>query len=205
MAKKEEDKKSEDQVTFTEEQLQIVNKLIEKGVARSKEISGSTNSDGISVYGQRDPKSVDTVNVKRYDGKFVVGFKNLQKDPMKKDTPKYIRYDFDPVRKLNEQPFITLLLSDNGKDIEEKEVSLGDYYRNREYFQADVVEMKEEEVVQDHGILSSSGDMAREIDDKGQPVRRSNVKAQTRRIERRFVVDLPGFKDKVEFISDFLA
>lgn len=195
MAKEQEEKEAK----FTPEQLAIVNDMIAKSV-RSSSIE---KDSAVSVYGQRDPKSIETVNVKRMLGKFVLGFKDVQNDPLKK-VPKYIKYQFDPIRKLNDQPYITLILSSDGKDIEEKEVIISDYYNQRDSFQAKVVDIKIEKTVQDHGYLGSSS-VAREIDGKGNILNRVKVKAESVKEVRTFYVELPGFSEPVKFIEDFLA
>lgn len=193
---------AKENVTFSPEQLAVVNDLIAKSVRSS---SREGQNSAISVYGQRDPKSIESVNVKRMFGKFVVGFKNLQNDPMRMDVPKYLRYGVDPFRKLDNQPFITLLLSNDGEEIEEKEVLLTDYYRDRETFQAKVVEIKVNKDIQDHGLLGRSGNMAREVDDKGRLVMHSAVKAESVKETRTYFAELPGFNKPVEFNQDFLA
>lgn len=196
----EEKEKEKVEARFTPEQLAIVNDLIAKTV-RSSAIE---KDGGVSVYGQRDPKSIETVNVKRIFGKFVIGFKDVQSDPLKK-VPKYIKYQFDPIRKLNDQPYITLMLTENGKDIEEKEVIISEYYNGRESYQAKVVDIKVEQKIEDHGYLGNSNSMAREIDGKGNILARTKVKAESVKETRRFFVELPGFSKPVEFLEDFLA
>lgn len=187
------------ETTFTAEQLAVVNEMIAKSV-RSSAIN---ESSGVSVYGQRDPKSIESVNVKRMFGKFVIGFKDVQDDPLKK-TPKYIKYQFDPIRKIHNQPYIVLLLSNNGKDIEEKEVIISDYYDLRENYQAKIIDIKVEKTIEDHGYLGNSN-MAREIDGKGNVVSNNKVKAESIKETRKFYVELPGFAEPVEFLQDFFA
>ena len=63
-------------VPFTAEQMDIVRSMIEE----VKENSKSQSPNNISMYNLRDITAIETVNVKRYDGKFVLGFKNHQKD-----------------------------------------------------------------------------------------------------------------------------
>jgi hypothetical protein len=188
------------EVTFTAEQLAAVNEMIAKSM---KQNNNPAVDNGVSVYGQRDPKSIESVNVKRIFGKFVLGFKDVQNDPLKK-TAQYISYQFDPIRKLNNQAYLTLLLSNDGKDIEEKEIIISDYYYNREYYQAKVVDIEVNKEIQDHGYLGNSA-MAREIDGKGNVIQRPKIKAESVKETRRFLVELPGFEKNVWFIEDFLA
>jgi len=187
-------------IKFTPDQLSAINSMISAAVRSSAQ----TGNDPISVYGQRDPKSIERVNVKRMFGKFVVGFKNVQNDPMRKD-PKYISYEFDPIRKLDHQPYITLFLSEDGKNIEEKKVLHTDYYCDREKFEAKVLDIKINKEIKDNGILGSRGSYAPEIDDKGNVITRTKVKAEYVEQKRIFFVELPGFDKPVEFIEDFLA
>lgn len=191
-------KKKASEVTFTQEQINIVNQLIEK--AASKNTGGD---DAISVYAQRDPKKVETVNVRRFDGKFVIGFKDVQNDPMK-NTPKYVTYKFDPIRKKDKQPYIVLLLTNDGEEIEEREVILTDYMSSRDKYEAKVVEIKKDEKIKDHGMLGGTS-MARSIDEKGNVIPRVSVKAESKKVTREFVVELPGFSEPVTFKEDFLA
>jgi len=186
-------------VAFSQEQLAIVNSMIAQAVRSSARTDSS-----VSVYGQRDPKSIERVNVKRMNGKFVIGFKNLQNDPLRMDVPKYLEYKFDPIRKLNEQPFITLILSD-GKETEEKEILLADYYRHRDYFEAKVTDIKVEKEVVDDGVLGRGGNTAREVDEKNNPVARTKIKAESIKEKRTYMVELPGFEKSIAFNQDFLA
>lgn len=188
-------------VTFSAEQLAAVNALIEKAVRSSRQDDDSGNK-AISVYGMRDPKTIETVNVRRFDGKFVIGFKNHQKDSFKKE-PQYIVYKPDPIRKLNREPYITLILSD-GKETEEREVLLIDYYeQRRDSYQAKVVDIKVEKIIDDHGRLGTTPGMAKEVDASGKPIIRNTIKAESMREKRTFLVELPGFDKPVEFLDDF--
>lgn len=212
MAKKNEIKNTEEEtpvnthispdIKFSPEQLAAINGMISEAVRSSAQTGNS--SSAVSVYGQRDPKSIERVNVKRMFGKFVLGFKDMQNDPMKK-VPKYLTYEFDPIRKLDAQPYITLLLSNDGKDIEERKVMLTDYYRDREKFEAKVVDIKVKKTIKDDGILGSRGSFAAEVDDKNNPITRSKIKAESVIETRTFMVELPGFSEPVEFIQDFFA
>lgn len=190
-------------IKFSPEQLAAINEMISSAV-RSSAQTGNSNSP-LSVYGQRDPKSIERVNVKRMFGKFVLGFKDVQNDLMKSHIPKYLTYEFDPIRKLDQQPYITLLLSNDGVDVEEKKILLTDYYRDREKFEAKVVDIKVKKTIKDDGILGSRGSFAVEVDDKNNPITRSKIKAESIVETRTFMVELPGFKEPVEFIQDFLA
>lgn len=186
-------------VSFSSEQLSVVNKMIQEAIK-----GNASPNDPVSVYNLRDPKKIETVNVRRFEAKFVVGFKNVQKDPMKA-KPKYITLDVDPIRKLTQEPYITLLLSDDGVDIEERKVLLVDYMANRDVYQADVLEIRDKEIIHDHGILGNRGAMGIAVNEKYEAEPRPTMKAQSKSIQRSFVVQLPGFKEKSVFISDFLA
>ncbi len=189
----------EEEVSFSSKQMDIVNKMIQDA------IKGTANpNDPISVYDMRDPKKIETVNVRRYDAKFVMGFENFQKDPMKA-KPRYITLDVDPIRKLPNEPYLTLLLSADGKTIEKRKVMLVDYMAQRDVYVAKVLEVKEKEIIRDHGILGNRGSMGIAVDEKYNPEPRLTMKAQTKSVERSFVVQLPEFSGTTEFISDFLA
>ena len=190
-------------VSFTPEQLDLVQKMIEAS-------KSSDNTRGvISRYTDvRDSKSVDNVNVSRFDGKFVIGFKDLNTDPYKK-AARYSESKFDIKRKLNDQPFVTLLLStgDDAKT-EEKEVSLVEYMDNREKVECKVSSIKESVIIDDKGLLgrqSAGGISAGSVDDDGNFLKPVSVRAEVKRIERVIMVEVPGFKKPVKFIEAFLA
>lgn len=187
-------------VAFSKEQMEIIQSMLSE--VRNNSTRGGV--DPISMYNQRDPKSIESVNVRRIDGMFVLGFKNFQKDSFKK-KPQYLIYKADPTRGLFKEPFITLLLSSDGVDFVEKEMMLVDYMNEREYYKAPVKEVKLKKIIEDHGVLGSSGEYAVAINDKGIPEARQTILAQTEREERTFIVELPGFEKPVEFIADFLA
>lgn len=190
-------------VPFTAEQMEIIQKMM----SDVRESSRNSVPDAISMYNLRDPKAIETVNVKRIDGMFVLGFKNFQNDPYKK-KPKYLKYKKDEVRGLLNEPFITLLLSDGSqKEPIEKEMLLLDYVvqGKQDQFRAKVLDVRKKEVIEDHGFLGSSGEFAVAVDEKGIPEKRPTLLAQTKHEERVFVVELPGFDKPVEFIPDFLA
>lgn len=182
-------------VSFTPEQMGFINEMI----ARNSKQQRSPN-EAYSVYGQRDPQSIDTVNVKRFDGKFVIGFKNLQNDIYKKHIPKYVENDFDPISQLRSQPFITLILSDGVEEVEKK-VRLLDYYDNRDRFDAKVLKIERKTVIEDHGTLGSSS-LAVEIGADGKPVTRPSLKQETKHEVMVFHVELPGFDEPVLFNND---
>lgn len=167
----------------------------------------SSQNEGFSVYGQRDPKKIETVNVRQMDGKFVVGFKNHQKNPYKKDVTKYTTMEFDPMIQKPNQPFITLLLSDGSEDekgnlvIEEKHVRLLDYVENRDTYVAKVSKAEKKEVIDNFGILGGHA-MASEIDAKGNKVSYPSVNKETKKEILTFYVELPGFSKPVEFVND---
>ena len=197
MAKEEKNKTS---IPFNAEQMEIINQMI----SQVKESSSRNGADAVSVYNTRDPKSIESVNVRQINGKFVIGFKNLQQNKFK-NTPLWLTYKDDKIRGLTREPFITLILSENGKDKEELEMMLVDYVTTRDTFKAKCINVEVKEIVEDHGVLGSTGEYAVSVDDKGLPTSRPSVLAQTKREERVFTVELPGFESPVEFISDFLA
>lgn len=192
-------------VTFSPEQITLINAMFEE---RLKGEKSSRGPNGISMYALRDPKSIETIRVSRFDGKWVIGYKDLQTDPYKK-TVQYLRYGVDPIRKLFNEPFITLLLTSDGKKIEEKEVMLITYMDNRErenpICKVKVMEVKSKPVIHDHGILGSGGTFAVAIDEKGKPENRPTILAQSKSVELSFVAQPEGFKEPYEFSSDFLS
>lgn len=187
-------------VTITPELMSVIDGIVESRLKSAK--SSDSSNDPVSVYGFRDPKSIETVNVKRIFGKFVIGFKNIQNDPLKSHIPKYISYQLDPIRKLANQPYLTLILSSGDGDIEEKDILLSDYYNERESFKANIVETKENTKIVSTGLLGRGGEFAREVDDKGAPVQRSAIKAEVELKSKVFLVELPGFAEPVEFNDD---
>jgi hypothetical protein len=188
-------------VAFSAEQMEVIQSLI----VEARNDSSNRRSDAISMYNMRDPKAIESVNVKRYNGMFVIGFKNHQSDPMKK-APKWLQYKADPTRGLFKEPYITLILQADGKtEIEEKEIMLIDYMNDREFFQAKCLEVKVKKDIKQYGYLGQSPDYAPEVDDKGVPVVRSKVLAEVETEIRVFMVELPGFDAPVEFIADVLA
>jgi|SRR6187551_2751 len=192
-------------VAFTAEQMMVIQQMLDDV---KKDNRDSRRPDAVSMYNLRDPKSIESVWVKRIDGMYVMGYKNFQNDPFKKDKPKYYVLKKDEARGLNQEPFVTVRLqADENSEVIEKEMSLVDLVtegkRNR--VEAKVVEIKEKEVVLDHGILGSKGEYAGEVDDKNKPIVRATVLAQTKHTERIFYVKLEGFSKPVEFIADFLS
>lgn len=187
-------------VSFTPEQLDLVQKMIEAS-------KSTTNTRGVvSRYTNvRDPKEISTVNVSRFDNMFVIGFKDYNNDPYKK-APKYSINQLDVQRNLKNQPFVTLILSD-GKDTVEKEVSLISYMDNRDKVVCNVVNIINKEIIDDKGLLGRQGSsgMAGAIDDKGNPLQPISVKAEIKRVERTYLVEVPGFDEPVAFIEAFLA
>lgn len=206
MAKDEKEKTGEGvkaaTVSFTPEQLDLVQKMIEASKG-----NGTSTRGAISRYSDvRDPKSIETVNVSRFDGKWVLGFKDLNIDAYRK-TPKYSENKLDIIRKLPDQPFVTLLLSSDGKETVEKEVSLVDYMNNREKVQCKVEKVFKKEIIDDKGLLGRQGSsgVAGAIDDNGNLLTPTAIKAEVMRVELTFLVEIPGFTKPVEFIEAFLA
>ena len=191
-------------VTFTPDQIELVNKMLEERIKGLNTKQDNPNSP-VSLYNMRDPKEIKTVSVSRFDGKWVIGFKNLQTDTFKKHIPLYLRYGINVERKLNREPYVTLLLSTDGKKIEEKEVMLIDYMEYRDKVNVPVIKVNTKEVIHDHGILGRTGQFAVAIDDKGNPESRPTIMAQSKTVERTFEVQLEGFEDTTTFITDFLG
>lgn len=186
-------------IGFSPEQMELVRSMIDAA-------KGSGERGSVSRYTDvRDPKKLETVKVSRFDNKFVLGFKDLNIDPYRK-APKYSENKLDLVRKLPDQPFVTLILSDGGEQTE-KEVSLIDYMNNREQVQCKVAGVKEKEVIDDKGILGrqGGGGYASAVDGDGKLVHSVAVKAEVKRIERNILVEVPGFDEPVSFIEAFLA
>lgn len=207
MAKKDE-KTGEDIVAstvgFTPEQMDLVTKMIEAS-------KSTRNERGVvSRYSDvRDPKSITKVKVSRFDGKFVLGFKDLNTDPYRK-APKYCENKLDLLRKLPDQPFVTLLLSAGEDDeITEKEVSLITYMDNRSKEECDVDHIEETTFIDDKGLLGryagGPGVSVGAIDDMGKFTTPVQVKAEVKRVERVYFVKVPGFEKPVSFIEAFLA
>lgn len=196
-------------VTFTPEQIDVISQMFKEHTA-SVQNSGrrGDSPNAVSMYNVRDSKSIETVKVNRFDNgtgmKWVIGYKNLQNDKYKK-TPKYLRYGIDPIRKLHNEPYITLLLSDNGEETVEKEVMLVDYMQNRDQKDIPVVNIKIESVINDHGVLGSRGEYAGLINEKGNLEARPTILAQSKSEIRVFTVQLPDFPTTTDFSTDFLG
>lgn len=187
-------------VTFTPEQMEVIQQIV-------KQSQGRGIGQPISVYGQRDPRKIQTVKVSNFDGKFVVGFKDLNTNPYKKE-PKYSVMKQDAVRGFTKpEPFVTLMLSSNGTEIEELTLPLVDFMDQRMKIEVPVIHMEEQEVIEDHGLLGQRNDeMAIGIDDSGKPLQRVAIKQESKKVIQKFYVQIPGFAHPVEFIgSDFLA
>ena len=192
-------------VAFSPEQMELVQQLI----SASKEPTNERGQSAISRFTDvRDPKEIMTCPVYRFDGKFVIGFKDLNQDPYRK-APKYSEAKLDINRGLKDQPFVTLLLSNDGVNIQEKEVPLIDYVNNRmkvEIPKGDF-EIKSRDVIRDYGIIGRGGGgaFAQDVAGSGQPITPMKVKAETKETERTFIVKLPGFEKPVTYIEAFLA
>lgn len=186
---------------LNQDQLDYLFKMLEQ----SKNTGSQGN--GFSVYGQRDPRKIETVNVKRFEGKFVVGFVDFQNDPFKKHVPKYTTVEFDPIRKIDFQPYITLVLSDGSENADgelvttERKVRLLDYVDYRERFDAKVIRIEKKDVIDNYGQLGGHA-MASEIDAKGNKISYPSINKETKREVMTFFVELPGFSKPVEFIND---
>lgn len=195
-------------VTFSKEQIDMIEAMFKSRIDSIKDsLGGSKDSpnSAISMYNLRDPKEIKTVKVNRFDGKWVIGFKDLQTDPYKKHIPKYLRYGIEPIRKLNNEPYVTLLLSNDGKEVVEKEVLLVDYVEYRDQVNVPVIKIEIKEKINDHGILGSSDGFAIAVDEKGKPENRPTILAQSKTVDRIFTVQLEGFDKPSVFITDFLG
>lgn len=206
----EENKKAK--VQFTDEQMAVINDMIKERLNSSKSARPSGHSEGLSVYDARDPKKIESVNVRRFDGKFVIGFVDHSNGQSKK--PKYIltKSDGSPDNKRGGLPYITLILADGETDskgklkTEEKEILLTEYMDERKNsYTAKLIDIIEKEEVIDTGFLGRNGTFAGEVDSENKPVTRSKIKAQYKMLTRVFIVELPGFVDPVELKEDFVA
>lgn len=189
-------------ITFSPEQLDLVQKMIEASKSTS-----NNDRTSISRYTNiRDPKSIEQVNVSRFDGMFVVGFKDLNNDAYRK-VPKYSENKLDISRKLPDQPFVTLLLSNDGEKIVEKEVSLINYMDFREKIPCKVVKINKKEIIDDKGLLGQggSGGFAGEVDKDNKIIQNVAVKAEVLREEITVLVEVPGFVEPYLFKEVFLA
>ena len=182
--------------TFTPAQMSAIQDML-------KGLNNKSERSSISMYKDvRDPKKIETVKVSRFDGKFVFGFKDLNSDPYRTE-PKYSESKMDIARKLPDQPFVTLILDDGT----EKEVSLIDYMNNRKQVECKVKEVLSKEIIDDKGILGrqGTGGYAAAIEDNGTVSKPVTIRAEVKRVERTYLVEVPGFEKPVEFIEAFLA
>ncbi len=187
-------------VPFTPEQMEIIQQLVKQTQSRG------TNQP-VSVYGKRDPRDITTVRVSNWEGKFVVGFKDMNNNPWK-SQPKYNVMKQDAVRGFAKpEPFVTLILSSNGTDFEELTLPLVDFMDQRMKIELPVVHVDKQEVIKDHGTLGRRTDeMAVETDGNNRPVAQTNIKMESKEVVMKIYVQIPGFAHPVEFIgSDFLA
>jgi hypothetical protein len=196
----EEEKKGK-AVTFSPEQIKLVNEMI----ANSRKGDENKAPNAISMYNLRDPKEIKTITISRFDGKYVLGFKNLQKDIYKKHLPLYYRMGVEPIRKLNNEPYVTLLLTDDGEKVEEKEVMLVTFTDSRDRVVVPVIKIDEKTITHDHGVLGNGGNYAIAIDEKGNPEQKTSILAQSQSVERVFWAQPEGFKEPHGFITDFLS
>jgi len=186
-------------VPFTESQMAVVQKMIEDTKA------SQSNGGAISVYGKRDPRVITHVKVSVFDGKFVIGFKDLQNNPYV-NIPKYSSVKTDINRKLNNQPFVTLLLSNDGVEIEEREVSLIDFMDSRGRVELEVLKMEKKENIKDHGLLGRpGGSFASGLNDEGGTLSKQSIKAESKELIMKFYVQPEGFAKAIELREDFLA
>lgn len=202
MAEKEIKEIKKSDVPFTSEQMSIIQSMLEQ----ARNSASNRTVDSVSMYNLRDPKSIETVNVNRIDGKFVVGFVNHQKDSFKK-KPQYLVYKpfVHATGLLQKEPYVTLILSEDGETFEEKEMALVDYMAEKDKIKCKVLNIDVKKIVEDHGVLGSSGEFAVAVDSKGLPEARPTILAQTEHEVRVFTVELEGFKKPYDFISDFLG
>lgn len=190
-------------VSFSPEQMDYIQNLI----AQSKE-PNNERGQAISMFSNiRNPKEIMSVPMYRFDGKWMIGYKNLNKDPYRK-MPKYYELKFDLNRKLSDQPYVTLLLSEDGKEITEKEVLVLDYINNRTRVNIEKGNFSiiEKDLISDHGILGrSNGTFADDYSSPTQMATPVKIKMETKTIVRTFIINVPGFEQPVEMIGEFLA
>lgn len=192
-------KRASQDVSFTPEQLAIVQQLIAESKATSKK------DNRISVYGARDPREITHVKVSMFDGKFVIGFKDFQTNPYAKEKKLYQEKPLAE-RGLPKQPFVTLILSDQEGEVSEQEVALIDYMNYRSQIEFPIEKMEKREIIKDHGILGKVGaNVAAGIDAEGKALSKLSLKAESKQLEMVFYVKLPGFDKPVQLTEDTLA
>lgn len=193
-------------VSFTPAQIKVINQMLADRLdaERAGDSTRRSPNNAISMYNLRDPKKIETVKVSRFESKWVVGFKNLQNDPFKKGAA-YLRYGIDPVRKLPREPYVTLMLSADGKNIEEREVLLIDYMDNRDTVDVSVLDVEVKPEIHDHGVLGTPSGYGIAVNEKGNPESRPTILAQSKSEKRTFKVHLEGFAEPTWFITDFLG
>jgi len=199
-------KEKKSNVTFSPEQMDEIQKLI-LGSKNDKDVSNGR--EAISRFtNTRDPKEIVTCPIYRFDGKFVIGFEDYNKDPYRKQ-PKYYDLKLDIHRKLADQPFVTLLLSNDGKEIEKKEVPVIDYVTKRikVIIEKPNFTIENRTRIEGNGIIApgGGGTFAAEMASNGQFVQPALVKMETKHVDRTFIINLPGFDKPVEMIEAFLA
>jgi hypothetical protein len=167
---------------------------------------GEKKNSSLSLYNDvRDIKKIETARLKRFDNKFVIGFKDMNNDPYE-TRPQYTFNKPIMDRKLPNEPHLVLLLSNDGKEVEEKEVALVDYMNYRKDVQVPVLEVIKKEIIEDKGLLGQrGGSSAFEVDGEGKPVSRVAVRKEVRREEVFLVLDVPGFDDTLTINSNFVA
>jgi len=179
---------------FSQEQLAAIAQIVQKSATKSNE--------SVSVYDQRDNKAIETVNVKKFDGEYVIAYKDLNKDPASKKQ-KYTEVELDIFTKKNTE-YITLILSD-GKNEREMKVRLSDLMAERHNrYQAKVLNIEVKKIIDQHGLLGKTG-MANDIDGSGKVISGPAVKAESLREERVFIVEIPGFAAPVRLEEYVLA
>lgn len=185
--------KEKKEITFSPEQLDVVRQMIAEGVKAGTQ----RGQDPTSMYNLRDPLSIETVNVRqsKQDGKFVIGYKDMQQNPFDKAQGIKVFTTYEKVAGKDE-PFLTLLVSSDGVDVEERKIRLDDFMNNYPRFKnVPCLKVEVKEIIDDHGILGASGEYAVGQDDQGKPLARAQIMAQTKRQERTFLIQLPGFKE----------
>lgn len=191
-------------VSFSPEQMEVIQSLI----SASKESTNERGQQAISMFSNvRDPKEIMAVPLYRIDNKFIIGFKNLNQDPYRKNA-KYYELKFDVNRKMADQPYVTLLLSTDGKEIEEKSILVLDYVNNRVKVEIPKGEFKiiSKEVIKDHGIIGrGGGTFAEDYASVNSPAMPVKIKMETKEMQRTFIINVPGFEHPVEMIEEFLA
>lgn len=196
MAKETTTKKKTALEKITPEMLEAIKELL----AQKKD----DGKEGMSIYSDvRDPKKIETARIKRIDGMFVIGFKDVNDDPYE-TRPRYTTEEPYLGRGLKREPHITLLLSKDGETVIEKKMAHIDYMTYRKELTVPVIEVIKKEIIEDGGLLGVRRG-AVTLGEDGRPTSRVAVRKEVRREELSLVLDVPGFSSPLTIKSEFLA